>query len=196
MAKKITDTASAAVPQAKAMAAPVAAEPLAGNEATGEEPGNETPDPDSPDTGETTPMQPDTGEETESENKTDHADRLLEVCDQYPKLDIDRQGCTNIEDTPVPLRADASLYDNPYHKAQTPIPMALGNVFIKDVDGNIPYQTLSDQERITGLLFDVSLQPELFTAGYGKINEKKLKLNDEVYITSRKSSINDFGIIE
>ena len=74
--------------------------------------------------------------------------------------------------------------------------MALGNVFIKDVDGNIPYQSPSDQERVTGLLFDVSLQPELFTAGYGKINENKLKLNDVVYITSRKSSINDFGIIE
>ena len=74
--------------------------------------------------------------------------------------------------------------------------MALGNVFIKDVDGNIPYQTPSDQERVTGLLFDVSLQPELFTAGYGKINENKLKLNDVVYVTSRKSSINDFGIIE
>lgn len=74
--------------------------------------------------------------------------------------------------------------------------MALGNVFIKDVDGNIPYQSPSDQERVTGLLFDVSLQPELFTTGYGKINENKLKLNDVVYITSRKSSINDFGIIE
>ena len=49
--------------------------------------------------------------------------------------------------------------------------MALGNVFIKDVDSNIPYQSPSDQERVTGLLFDVSLQPELFTVGYGKINE-------------------------
>lgn len=74
--------------------------------------------------------------------------------------------------------------------------MALGNVFIKDVDGHIPYAPSSDQERVTGLLFDVSLQPELFTAGYGKNNETKLKKNDAVYITSRKASINDFGIIE
>lgn len=74
--------------------------------------------------------------------------------------------------------------------------MALGNVFISDVDGNIPYAVSSDQEKITGLLFDTSLQPLLFTAGYGKNNENKLKLNDVVYITSRKSSITDFGIIE
>ena len=34
--------------------------------------------------------------------------------------------------------------------------MALGNVFIKDVDGNIPYDTGSSGEKVTGLLFDVS----------------------------------------
>lgn len=118
MAKKITDTASAAAPQAKAMAAPTAAGPSTGNEAAGEEPGSETPDPDSPDTGETTPTQPETGEEAESENKTpDYAEQLLEVFDQYPKLYIDRQGSTYTEDTPAPIRADAALYDNPYHKA-------------------------------------------------------------------------------
>lgn len=74
--------------------------------------------------------------------------------------------------------------------------MALGNVFISDVDGNIPYAPSSDQEKVTGLLFDTSLQPQLFEAGYGKNNESKLKLNDVVFITSRKSSITDFGIIE
>ena len=74
--------------------------------------------------------------------------------------------------------------------------MALGNVIIKDVDGNIPYSGVSGQEKVTGLLFDVSLQPELFTAGYGKNNESKLKLNDVLYITNFKSSIKDFGIIE
>ena len=37
--------------------------------------------------------------------------------------------------------------------------MALGNVFIRDVDGNIPYDTGSSGEKVTGLLFDVSLQP-------------------------------------
>ena len=31
--------------------------------------------------------------------------------------------------------------------------MALGNVFIKDVDGNIPYDTGSSGEKVTGLLF-------------------------------------------
>lgn len=74
--------------------------------------------------------------------------------------------------------------------------MALGNVFISDVDGNIPYQAPSDQEKVTGLLFDTSLQPDLFTAGYGKINENKVKLNDVLYVTSRKSAVNDFGIID
>lgn len=74
--------------------------------------------------------------------------------------------------------------------------MALGNVFIKDVDGNIPYETGSSNEKVTGLLFDVSLQPTLFTEGYGKTNETKLKLGDVCYITSFKSAVNDFGIIE
>lgn len=74
--------------------------------------------------------------------------------------------------------------------------MALGNVFIKDVDGNIPYDTGASTEKITGLLFDVSLQPTLFTEGYGKTNETKLKLGDVCYITSFKSAVNDFGIIE
>lgn len=74
--------------------------------------------------------------------------------------------------------------------------MALGDVFIKDVDGNIPYATSSDQEKVTGLLFDTSLQPQLFAAGYGKNNENKLRLNDVIYVTSRKSAITDFGIIE
>lgn len=74
--------------------------------------------------------------------------------------------------------------------------MALGNVIIKDVDGNIPYSGVSGQEKVTGLLFDVSMQPDLFTAGYGKNNETKLKLNDVLYITNFKSAVKDFGIIE
>lgn len=74
--------------------------------------------------------------------------------------------------------------------------MALGNVFIKDVDGNIPYDTGSSNEKVTGLLFDVSLQPMLFTEGYGKTNEAKLRLGDVICITSLKSAVSDFGIIE
>lgn len=74
--------------------------------------------------------------------------------------------------------------------------MALGNVFIKDVDGNIPYNTFSDNEKVTGLLFDTSLQPDLFTAGYGKNNEARIKLNDVAYVTNFKSAVKDFGIIE
>ena len=52
--------------------------------------------------------------------------------------------------------------------------MALGNVFITDTDGRLPSATSTSNEKITGLLFDVSKQPELFTAGYGKSNESKL----------------------
>lgn len=74
--------------------------------------------------------------------------------------------------------------------------MALGNVIIKTTDGNIPRATASGNEKVTGLLFDVSLQPELFTSGYGKNNEGKLALNDVAYVTSRKSASQDFGIIE
>lgn len=64
--------------------------------------------------------------------------------------------------------------------------MALGNVFIKDVDGNIPYDTGSSNEKVTGLLFDISLQSTLFTEGYGKTNETKLKPG--MYATSPHSS--------
>lgn len=74
--------------------------------------------------------------------------------------------------------------------------MALGNVFINDVDGNIPYTGAAGNEKVTGLLFDVSMQPDLFTAGYGKNNENNVKLNDVLYVTSRKSAVKDFGIIE
>lgn len=74
--------------------------------------------------------------------------------------------------------------------------MALGNVFIKDVDGNLPSNSYAGNEKVTGLLFDVSLQPKLFGEGYGKNNENKLALNDVIYITNRKQSIKDFGIIE
>ena len=74
--------------------------------------------------------------------------------------------------------------------------MALGNVFIKDVDGNIPYNTSSSNEKVSGLLFDVSLQPTLFTAGYGLNNATKVDLNDVIYITNFKSSVRDFGLIE
>lgn len=74
--------------------------------------------------------------------------------------------------------------------------MALGNVVIKTTDGNIPRGTASGNEKVTGLLFDVSLQPELFTSGYGKNNEGNLALNDVAYVTSRKSASQDFGIIE
>lgn len=74
--------------------------------------------------------------------------------------------------------------------------MALGNVFIKDVDGNIPYEAGSSNEKITGLLFDISLQKKLFAEGYGKTNEKNLKEGDVCYVTSFKSAVKDFGIIE
>ena len=70
------------------------------------------------------------------------------------------------------------------------------NVIIKTVDGNIPVNSASGNEKVTGLLFDVSLQPDLFSAGYGKNNVGKLALNDVAYITNLKSAIQDFGIIK
>ncbi len=74
--------------------------------------------------------------------------------------------------------------------------MALGNVFITDIDGNMSYTGTTSSEKITGLLFDTSLQPDLFTTGYGKNNEPNLALGDVAYITNFKSAVNDFGIIE
>ena len=74
--------------------------------------------------------------------------------------------------------------------------MALGGVFIQDTDGNIGIDPTVVQEKISGIIFDTSKQPDLFTAGYGKNNIGKLKLGDICYITSLKSAENDFGIIE
>ena len=74
--------------------------------------------------------------------------------------------------------------------------MALGDVFIKDIDDNMPLDSFQNNEKITGLLFDTSLQPDLFTAGYGKNNENNVKLNDVICVTNRKEAIKTFGIIE
>lgn len=73
--------------------------------------------------------------------------------------------------------------------------MALGNIIVTTSDGNMANNTSSSNEKVAGLLFDVSKQPNLFTSGYGLNNSSKLKLNDIIYITNRKSAINDFGII-
>ena len=74
--------------------------------------------------------------------------------------------------------------------------MALGNVFITDTDGRLPSATSTSNEKITGLLFDVSKQPELFTAGYGKSNESKLKLGDVCIqaITQLQEQTLTFGV--
>ena len=57
--------------------------------------------------------------------------------------------------------------------------MALGNVFIKDVDGNIPYDTGSSGEKVTGQQIDVTHQPTLFTEGYGKAKVTRNKTEED-----------------
>jgi len=74
--------------------------------------------------------------------------------------------------------------------------MALGNVFVKTVDGNLPQATSASNEKVSGILFDISLQPTLFTAGYGLNNAPKVNKDDVVYITNFKSAVRDFGLIE
>lgn len=74
--------------------------------------------------------------------------------------------------------------------------MALGNVFIKDVDGNIPYETGSSNEKVTGLLFDISSNPHSLRKGMAKPMKRRLKPGDVCYITSFKSAVKDFGIVE
>lgn len=74
--------------------------------------------------------------------------------------------------------------------------MALSNVFITTTDGNIANNTTGSNDRVTGLLFDVSKQPELFSSAYGLANSKKLTLGDIVYLTNRKQAINEYGIIK
>jgi hypothetical protein len=45
--------------------------------------------------------------------------------------------------------------------------MALGNVFMSDLDGNIPSTTDTNVEKVCGLLFDISGQSDFWTKGAG-----------------------------
>lgn len=45
--------------------------------------------------------------------------------------------------------------------------MALGNVFMRDIDGNIPVVTSNTIENVCGLIFDISGQKNFWTAGAG-----------------------------
>lgn len=45
--------------------------------------------------------------------------------------------------------------------------MALGNVFMTDTDGNIPVLTDNTIEKVCGLVFDISGQPDFWTTGAG-----------------------------
>nr|DAV91203.1 MAG TPA: tail sheath protein [Caudoviricetes sp.] len=45
--------------------------------------------------------------------------------------------------------------------------MALGNVFMKDTDGNIGSSIVNETEKVCGLLFDISEQPDFWTKGPG-----------------------------
>lgn len=102
MAKKVTDTATATAPASRTISAQAAADPPVDDGNLVEEPGGATPDPAPAETG---------------DRASDCADRLLKIFARYSKLYIDRHGSIYTEDTPASLRADAALYDNPYHKA-------------------------------------------------------------------------------
>lgn len=45
--------------------------------------------------------------------------------------------------------------------------MALGNVYMRDTDGNIPVTTDNTIEKVCGLVFDISGQPDFWTKGAG-----------------------------
>lgn len=45
--------------------------------------------------------------------------------------------------------------------------MALGNVFMRDTDGNFPITTDNSIEKVCGLVFDISGQPDFWTKGAG-----------------------------
>ena len=45
--------------------------------------------------------------------------------------------------------------------------MALGNVFMKDTDGNIGSQIVNLTEKVCGLVFDISAQSDFWTKGQG-----------------------------
>lgn len=70
--------------------------------------------------------------------------------------------------------------------------MALSNVTFTDVDGNLSASTAST-EKVSAMLFDVSLQPTLFTAGYGK-TKASIKLNEVIKINGIKEA-EKLGII-
>lgn len=55
--------------------------------------------------------------------------------------------------------------------------MALGGVFMTDTDGNIGKEVSNLTEKVCGLLFDISAQPEFWTKGPGLVLAESLKDN-------------------
>ena len=53
--------------------------------------------------------------------------------------------------------------------------MALGGVYMTDTDGNIGVEKTNQIEKISGLLFDISAQPDLWTQGVGVDMAQNLK---------------------
>lgn len=65
--------------------------------------------------------------------------------------------------------------------------MALGGVFIKDIDGNIPYNSGVVTDSISGILFDTSKFSAVWEKGVGKERISELK-DTVIYLTNLKEA--------
>lgn len=70
--------------------------------------------------------------------------------------------------------------------------MALGGVYMADTDGNIGVEKTSLTEKISGLLFDISGQPDFWTTGPAAIAAAKLK--DTVVEINQLEDLVELGI--
>lgn len=70
--------------------------------------------------------------------------------------------------------------------------MALGGVFMKDTDNNIGNATSVSNQKVSGLIFDISKQAAFFTAGVGLAMKSKLQGN--VIEVNSMNDLADLGI--
>ena len=70
--------------------------------------------------------------------------------------------------------------------------MALGNVFMKDTDGNIGSQIVNLTEKVCGLVFDISAQSDFWTKGQGAEIAENWK--DQIIELNSLKDAEDLGI--
>lgn len=70
----------------------------------------------------------------------------------------------------------------------------LPDVKFRTKDNNLKNPTVESDQEVSGLIFDISTQPNLFKKGYGKDNIRNIKAGDIISIRN-VDDLEDFGII-